>query len=326
MVKNIKTFLILGLLLVLFLGFVSAENLTTNDSDSNISSNGSIVTGAVVSGSNDSVNQTMNSSNNTVNQTLEIPAEIYQTEISILSIYPKEFKIGDNQFNVQIQNNRNFTLKNVALLVTGKGFSTSDVVPIDSLDAGEKGYVLIMGNFKEAGNITLTIRENQDVFYYNISVIGASNQAKTNELQAQQDNAALIQNYTQILNAIKQNYTSLENTLASKKDDSYDVSKISLDDLKKYIRTVQTSLLTGDISSAKVNLDLAASEYADQKVAIDSVQKIPFLNRVKDNLALVGAIAASILTLFTFYELVKKKKKEVSETIASKLADKKKKK
>lgn len=308
-------FLVLGIIIGL-MNFTIAENLTSNES---------IITGQVVS-DNSTINQTVNDS--VVNQTVEIPVQIYQPEISIISITPKEFKIGDNQFNIQVQNNKNVSLKNIALLVTGKGFSINDVVPIESLDAKEKGYVLILGNFREAGNLTLKIQRTEDVFYYNVSVIDA-NSGRSQELQQQQDSAALIQNYSVQLNSLKQNYSELENLISQKKDDNYDLSKVSLDDLKKYIRTTQSALLTGDMNSAKVNLNLGFDEYADQKAKIEGAKTVPFLNRIKDNLALVGAIAASILTLFTFYELIKKKKKEVSETIASRIKpkeDKKKKK
>lgn len=284
---------------MMVLSFAAAENVTDNQT---------II-----------LNETLNQS---VNETVvgQTPA-VLRPEITLISVAPKEFKIGDNQFNIQVQNNLDSVLKNVALLVTGKGFSTSDVVSIDSLDPKEKGYVLILGNFKEAGNITLKIQRAGDVFYYNITVIDA-NSGKAQELQEQQDKAALIQNYSLQLADLKQNYTELEDLLNAKKEDNFDVSKVNLDDLKKYLRTVQSAILTGDMNSAKVNLNLAAEEYADQKAKLDSVKAVPFLNRIKDNLALVGAIAASILTLFTFYELVKKKKKEVSETIVSRIKKK----
>jgi len=86
-------------------------------------------------------------------------------DIELKNFIPKDFNLGDTQFSIQIVNLKNETINNTSAFVVGKGFSTYDIVPIDSLSPGERGYILVLGNFKESGEINLTVRINQYAFY-----------------------------------------------------------------------------------------------------------------------------------------------------------------
>ena len=247
--------------------------------------------------------------------------------LAITNFMPQEVKLGDVQFNIQIQNNENETVNNTFAFVTGNGFSTYNVAPIVSLAPGEKDYIFIYGNLKQAGNITLTIKINDETFYQNISVINQnteSDQQKLDELQAEQEKEQQIKNISDQLNILKQNFTALQNEFSEKQSDNYDISLISLNTLDNYIHNVQADILMGNVDDANVNLNLANQEYSTQKISLDNVKKVPLINILKNNVVLFSTFAGAILTLFALYELFKKKKEDISE-ISKKIVEKKKK-
>jgi hypothetical protein len=259
--------------------------------------------------------------NDTTNQTIP--------DIILNDFMPKEVQMGDVQFNLQIENNKNETITNIFAFISGRGFSTYDIVPIDSLPQGEKSFIFISGNVKQAGNISLTIRINDETFYQNITVIDPVNETaqKLEELRLAQEKEQQIQNISEQLDKLKIDLKNLEEDLTEKGNNDYDVSGIKLDYLKNYVRSIQADILTGNVNDGRVNLNLAAEEYASLKESLDSTKKIPFINKLKDYALIFSTIAGSIITLFALYELLKKKREHITETITEKIKkDKEKKK
>jgi hypothetical protein len=234
----------------------------------------------------------------------------------LTNFMPQEVKLGDAQFNLQIQNNQNETATNIIAFVTGNGFSTYNMIPIDSLAPGDKSYIFVYGNLKQAGNLTLTINVNNIIFYQNITVIdpnATSDQQKLEELQMEQEKEQQIKNISDQLNLLEQNFTSLETELTDKQSNNYDVSLINLNTLDNYLHNIQADILTENVDDAKVNLDLANDEYIAQKNKLDNAKKVPLITILKNNVVLFSTFAGAILTLFALYELLKKQKKDVEE-------------
>jgi len=249
--------------------------------------------------------------------------------ISLTNFMPQEVKLGDAQFNLQIQNNNNETASNIIAFVTGDGFSTYNMVPIDSLAPGDKSYIFIYGNLKQAGNITLTIKINDKNFYQNISVIdpnAESDQQKLDDIQKQQEKEQQIKNISDQLDVLKQNFTILEDELTYKQSDNYDVSLINLNTLNNYLHNIQADILTGNVNDAQVNLNLANDEYITQKRKLDNAKKLPLINILKNNVLLFSTFAGAIITFFALYELLKIKKEKISKVISKKIRKRKKKK
>lgn len=160
------------------------------------------------------------------------------SSVSILSITPDTSKIGDVQLNIKVQNNENITKSNLVAIVSGKGYSTYDITGIDSLAPGEKDYIFVNGNFKESGNITLTIKIDNNLFYKNVSVLTQSQADIEEQARLEQEKKDALANLSQELSGLKQRYSVLETNYYDKKDNSYDVSKVNLDQLKSYIRAI----------------------------------------------------------------------------------------
>ena len=299
---------IIGVLLVLLILFnlVSASNDTGN----NISLNGS----AIGVGVNVSIN--MNDSENETG--LDVNPN---SRVMINNFMPKNFKLGDVQFNIQVINNQNNTLNNVFAFVSGKGYSTYDVFPIQSLGPGEKDYIFVNGNFKEAGNITLTINIGSDIFYQNVSV--SSDQKADDAATAEQQRKEILFNLSNDLKDLDEKYNVLADELSNKTNDNYDTSSVNLADLKKYLMTAESDILIENIGDANVNVNLAKQEYTDQKSSLDRAKTIPLIQRTKDYAVLFSAIAGALIMFFTLSELLRRKGESVASLVKFKAKKKK---
>lgn len=236
------------------------------------------------------------------------PGDIFMT-----NFIPKYFKLGDVQFNIQILNNKNESLSNIMAFISGKGYSTYDIVPIDYLKSGEKDYIFVNGNFKESGNITLTIKIDKSVFYQNVSVSG--NSVEVDKMDEERKKA--LESLNLQITDLELKYNQLDDELSEKKDSSYDVSKVNLDDLKSFIRQTKISIIGEDVESAKKSLAIAIDEYNDQKNKLDKVTKISLLTRLKDNAVLFSALAGALIMFFTLSELLRKKGQGVFSGVSS---------
>ena len=132
------------------------------------------------------------------------------------------------QLNIQVKNNRAEEIMNVFAIIKGRGFSTYDVIPIDSLKEGERDYIFVNGYFAESGDINLTIYIEDMIFYENVSVIDVTTEDDDRELLLKR-----LQELSAELDTLKKNYTDIELMYTEKKENNYDVSSVNLDDLKK---------------------------------------------------------------------------------------------
>jgi hypothetical protein len=275
------------------------------------------------SGLAEEINSSANLSDTIINETdiINTTEEEPSIDYSVISIVPNEFKLGDIQFNIQVENKGNVDLKNLIALVSGKGFSTYDIIPIDSLKQGEKSYIIVSGNVRESGNITLTIKINDKTFNRIIKVTdpdSATVVQNAEELKKAQEEAKKeLETISTQFNDLANRYKILESDLDNKTDNNYDVSDIKLDDLKEFLRDTQASIIQKDVQKAKVNVVLAQNEYNDLRDKVDHAQivKKSISSVLKENAVLISTIAGSIVAMFTLFELLKKKKESLYEKI-----------
>lgn len=257
------------------------------------------------------INQTANLSvNDSVSVNKTDLAVVQNKTIEIKGFFPSSVKVGDVQLNINVQNLGDHELTSLGAFVSGDGFSTYDMIPIDSLKPQEKSYILVSGNFKKAGEINLTIRINQEVFYKIVNVTDSS--AVLAQMNKDLENKVNLE-YSQL----KENYSNLESAVSVKKGEGYDVSGIGLSDLKSFIRSAQEFMLAGNFEQAAIKLGLAQDEYDAQSSKLASAKKISLGQKLKDNAVLFSTLAGAIITFFTLYELLKKKKEHISQKIKS---------
>lgn len=279
--------------------------------------------------SQDTTDNSSISINNTVNETtnqssFENLSKLIVPDLELIKFFPNEVKLGDIQFNIQVKNNNDTSFNDVAAFISGKGFSTYDIIPIDKLGPYEKDYIFVNGNFRESGMINLTIKIDNYIFYEEINVIDVNEDRSEGEMDLEK----LSEISTQLEN-LKKNYTSLELEISEKKDDGYDISRINLDDVKRYIRLVESNILSGNLEQAEINMKLAYEEYEYQEERVDNLRVIPILTRIKENALIFSAIFGVILTFFALSELIKQKSQRLAKGVvglAKKERDKKRKK
>ncbi len=241
-------------------------------------------------------------------------AGVISAEVNLTRIIPGSFSLGDSQLSIEVQNVGNETVNGLSAFVTGRGFSTYEIIPIDSLGAGDKSYILVFGNFREAGNVSLSISMTNQVFFKEVFV---SSPESDEQEKIEAENAQILADVSSQLEGLKNNLSELENQIADKKENNFDVSQINVADLRSYVRNTESSVLSGNADSAKVNMRLALEEYLYQKKKLDNSKEISIFDRLKNNALLFSALAGAIIIFFSLYELLKKQGGNVVSTIGS---------
>ncbi len=249
---------------------------------------------------------------------VEIKGNLEIKGIDLIALLPDTFNVGDVQFSLELQNNGTIPLKNVAGLVSGKGFSTYNIVPIPLLEPKQTGYVIVMGSFKEDGEIPLTIKSDEFMFKFNVTVADPNKATKTaQDIEEKEQKKEMLSNLTSTLDQLEQKYRNFEQAYYQKKKEKYDINEINLADLKAFLTNARTSILKEDLMSANAGINLAQNEYLFQKNKLDKAQIIEesFSQTLKNNAVLISSIAGAIIMLFTLYELLKKKKESLKKVI-----------
>ncbi|MEK6825389.1 MAG: hypothetical protein AABY00_01230 [Nanoarchaeota archaeon] len=292
-----KVILISFVTIIALLSFVNAVEMSSlGDSVKNLTVN-------------DSINST-NSTNVSINTTLILNNSTKTENLSLIllkNIIPQEYRLGDVQMTLQIENAGTENQNNILALVTAKGFSTYDVLPIDYLKPGEKGYLLITGNFRDSGIISLAIKVQNFIFYRNVTVAASDKISNPEKENADKIKIQIIQNITSQLKELKQNYNALESKLDEKKNEDYDVLGINLNQIKIDLRETEGNIIAGEIQKAQASIALAKEELEDQQKKLDSVKKASSITKVKEYAIIFSTLAGALLTFFALSEHLKKR-------------------
>ncbi len=341
--NSIKKSLLIIIILLLSISFVFAEENITNTTNQNMNNqsenssnnnsnnfqNSSFITGFAVLEQNKSSNNTMqnnspsngtkNDNNTLTNNSLDTSSLQLQENISLLKVFPDFIKLGDAQINLQIENAGNTTFKNLEAVVTAAGFSTYEINTIDTLQQKEKGYFIVSGEFKKTGNLPLKIKIKDFIFYSNITVYDPFYVAIDieKEKQKEEEKKKKLDELQSKIALLQTNFSQLEQQFDQKKNNDFDVSSISLQDLKTYIRNTQASLAVQDEKESNVNYVLAENEFAYQKGKIESAQEIKksFKQTMIDNAILISTIVGGLVALITLVEILRRQKEKVHEKI-----------
>ncbi|MFA5856379.1 MAG: hypothetical protein WC867_03410 [Candidatus Pacearchaeota archaeon] len=254
-----------------------------------------------------------NYTNDTSNIT--IVNNITSINISIINFFPTEFKIGDAQINIRLYNSGTIEALNLIPIVTGKGFSTYDVKPIESLAPNGKDYLIVFGNFKDSGIFNLTIKLDDKIFYQEVIVIDPNLDTK----KIEEEKKELLNNLSIKLKDLKEKYSLLETDYLNKKENEFDLTNVNLDPLKNYINTIEYDIYIENIIDGEAKSRLAYNEYESQKSKLLSSKKKSLITRMKENALIFSAIAGSLLTFFALSELLKKKGSSILGSVKGKV-------
>jgi hypothetical protein len=254
--------------------------------------------------------------NSTNNNSNIITNSATNADIKIIDFLPKEVYVGDIEFNINVKNNENYTINDIGAYVTGKGFSTYEIITIDYLLPNSTSYILVFGNLKESGNITLTVKIGNKEFHENIMVKNTTIQIDEEKQKLEEEaKKQKLFNLSIELEELKNKTNSLETELSIKKDNNYDISSINLNLLRGYIANIQTGILEKNVEKADISLKLADDEYDYQKSNLDNSKKIPTINKLKDYAIIFSTLAGAIITFFALSELLKRKGEAITTTV-----------
>ena len=244
--------------------------------------------------------------------------------LEIVRLLPGMFNIGDVQFNIEVNNTGTESISNIAAYISGKGFSTYNIIPLRTLNPGETGYIIVMGNFKEQGNIVLNMIIHNFEFNYTVPVLGPSNADDSTGTLNPEEKQKHADELNVQLEALEEQYKLLEEEYYKKKRDNFDISGIDLADLKNSLRDTRTKMLTGDINIADASLNLAQKEYLYQKDKLENavLLKKSALDLLRNNAVLISSLAGAIIAIFTLFELLKQKTKILEKMNISKSINK----
>lgn len=253
-----------------------------------------------------------------IDQTPEVPKIM---NFTVHTVIPREFKVGEIQFNLPVENTGNVEIADLAPIITGKGFALLDMVPIEVLRPAEKSYVLVMGEVKQAGTIFLTIRMHNKIFTKNITVVdpeAAGAAEKLQQMEAQEKaKEAVLQIFSSQLTELKQKHDEMESNYRTKLKENYDVSDVELDALKEMLRDAESGLIAKDVIAVNASLTIARQEFEDQKQKLDTAIPIKktIIEKIQDNFLLLSTLAGAIITFITLWEILKKQKDTIYEKI-----------
>lgn len=296
----LRRYLLLVMILCLLLPFALAQS---NDSTNESSENQTMVTNTselnVLENST-----TQGEEENGENQSISVPLV---TDFTMVGLSSSTNSTGDAVLRIEISNTGTAPIEDLVPIIVARGFSTYDVAPLPFVAPGEKGTAIVTGSFSIPGDIVVTVKVGDKVFYDTISLSDTKKreEEKARELEEAQTKEALkvLQGQFEILKkATKEAETQYE-----EKKDSYLLNEVSFTSLKKYIAETQSHLLSSEAKLANISLALAREELNDVTEKLTTAQKRPFTQTLRDNLLPISGIAAAFMTIYSLYELIKSK-------------------
>src|SRR3989338_1159529 len=153
---------------------------------------------------------------------------------------------------------------------------------------------------------------------FNIQVKNNREDELTNVFDEDDEREKLIQKINELsmeLDTLKKNYTDLEIIYTDKKENNYDVSRVDLSELKKFLRETESGIISEDVDKAEVNLRLSYEEYYYQKNKLDTAKIIPVIMRLRESALIFSTIIGAVLAFFALSELLKRKGESVYGTV-----------
>ena len=321
--KKGMNYMIVFIVLIILPSLLAQENNSTNstiDISSNTSSAETDNNSQPInsdSGLNETANETSQINQTLENQSLNLINESKPqlTDFEMVNLTPRTANKGNVLLGIEVKNKGNTKLTNLFPFVVARGFSTYDVTPIKELEPDAIGTAFVSGDFVEPGEVLLTIKINEKMFYDSIKIeepkkIDDEKQKRLIEETKKKS----LEELSNELNALKKNYKTIEDEFNSKKQ-SYDLSEIKLESLKKYVTDAQANIIAEDVQKANISLILGLNEYNDLNSKLSKSSKKSFLQKIRENILIISGVTAGLVSIITLYELLKKKKEGIYTTI-----------
>lgn len=247
-----------------------------------------------------------NNNDESTTKTISITVLQYESKLNMVSFFPTEIQLGENQITFLLENTGKETIKDISAKIIGDSIQHLSSTTIGRLKPSDQDSLTVKINILKAGTLEAKVKIDEKMFPITLQVAG------------QRDKAELQQTLTEL----KQRLQEQENIYSEKKAQNYLVSEIfeSIKSLKKQLQDAQRDLLTNELDSAAVALDLTGPSINDIARDLGEVkkQKQTILVWLKDNALALTTIIAGLGTVSTFIVKASLRAKKLGEEVRDK--------
>ena len=240
------------------------------------------------------------------------------TEIIFTNFTPTIAEIGDVTFAIEVKNIGVLPTPPLTPTIEGKGFTTFEVHSLAGLAPRETGWMEVEGELIETGTLLMTIRVDGKIFYRRVIVILPKEFPNSRE-KAELDKLkeATRKELDNELWQLESSAASLEKNLYERRED-YDIESINLIALQNYLRDARYNLVSSNMQRANISIILARQELALQMERLIQAQPKSFVSKINNNILILSTVAGGLITIFAFYELLRKKHQHVTKKLKKK--------
>ena len=230
-------------------------------------------------------------------------------ELTLEKFFPTSVQYGINQINVVLDNTGNVELDDISATITGDGITTLEQIPLEKIDAGDRDYVFAKINATKTGTIDIVIKvyvagNAKHKFVEQITVL---EQPKVQDTTEQVN----VTQLTATLDRLRERYKITEQNYQTKKTEGFSVD-IIYDKLRSAysgIADTQAALFQGDYKKVKASIEIINSSLNDVDDQLKTATKVQetLSDKIRNNLLLIGSLAAALVSIFTAYKLVQER-------------------
>ncbi len=262
-------------------------------------------------------NATLTVTNNqqTATKTIPIIVTQFNSNLALISYFPKTVKLGENHITFIIQNNGSDTIANIGSKVVAQGLQYASSSSIEELRSQDQDSVTAVVNvIQSEGTITGIVKIVDKTFPVTFNVTAQTTYNK-DEIIAR-------------LNATKTLLATQEKIYTEKKSQGFLVQEVydSIKSAKNRVQETEQQILTDKLQDADINLNLLQSSITDIRENLqDAVkQEVTALSWVKDNAVAIAAVIAALGTISGFAIKASKSVKtgatKLTETVKQKVS------
>ncbi len=225
-------------------------------------------------------------------------------EVTLDKFFPAQVNLGVTQLNIVLKNTGTVDLDDIYAVVTGDGIETIDKIPLDKLSSGSRDYVFAKINASKTGTIDIVIKlyVAGNVRYKYVDQIEVLEAPKPTTEQIN------VTGLTNALDQFKQQYKTLEQEYQDKRDQGYtvDLTYDKLREVSSYIIETQSALFELNYKKVQANLAIIKDGLSDITSQLQNAKQKQqtFKDKLRNNLLLIGSLAAAIVSIFTAYKLI----------------------
>lgn len=238
-----------------------------------------------------------------------------ESYITVQKIVPLNISLGENQVNILIKNEFSQPITDVTANLSGYGLKTTKILPIASLEAGDKDYVFLTINASQTGQHDIVIRVRslfggREIVSEFVNTLTILNNVPS--LYNRTELIASLANYRGDLRLLETEYTE-------KRADGYQLFSLedTLKETKGLLVKAQTALTNDQLAEANEHLSLVSFNLDDIRTNLQTARKPKrsISEVMKDNIFWISALITTLAGALALYEKQRHKMATLKEKV-----------